>query len=109
MEAEQFETVPEMVLNLRAKPHQRPAGIVLEWDPAPRHGVNPSKYYVIRLRVEEGSERAQFEKTHFLHASTHSFADTDLAPARYRYLVGALSPAGSGKAATVTVDMSAGS
>lgn len=86
-----------------------PESVLLEWGaPAEADRPKPSKYYIVRLRVEDRAT-ARLEKTTFVHAATRTFADTGLAPGRYRYLVGALGGAGSGPASTIEVDVAVSS
>jgi hypothetical protein len=93
---------PGCVRALTVEP--KPAGVMLRWEPpAGDPAAEPTKYYVVRLRV---GKEARVETTRFVGPSRHTLDEDGLAPGRYRFLVGALSAEGSSP--SVSVDVSVG-
>ena len=80
-----------------------PERVVLAWDPPASEGrPAPTKYYVVRMRVEG---RAVVETPRFVARRT--LDDEKLPPGTYRYLVGALAPTGSSPSVSVDVRIGA--
>lgn len=94
-------TIPGPVRRLEATLIPGTRSVRLAWA-GPTGGVLPTKYFILRFRVEPGGAR-RWSRTVFVPPGCNEHVDDDVDAGTVRYYVGALGPAGSGRPAVADV------